>query len=267
MLTFIMNLLDSQNPAQRVEALQALALLEETAVLDRLAALWKTEPDAQVKQVIMWAGKQIHAAKERGYSTTEAIIETFRLNATVDRDEDEEQRKLRLLQSHVNITMAKQDQPSGVENAVNRGARTAISTMALGLPGGLLLRLASKNSFAGPGPAPSYLSDIDYNAAEDPLRDRAERGREPIVPPRPSDTNIAVWVKKLQDPSPDGCISAIKHLSDFNNPASLIPLGKCFAVQTDETVRQTARQIGKTIYYAALYWQQRDSEESAPALE
>src|SRR5207248_6749862 len=87
-------------------------------------------------------------------------------------------------------------------------------------------------------------------------------GKEPIIPPRPSETNIGPWVKRLADPDPKTRKAAIVQLRDFNNPLSLGPLGTRFVKDPDPALRQAAQQTGKNIYFSALYWQDHDPSKA-----
>lgn len=47
----------------RVEALRILAMVEEVRALPAIAEVYRTDPEAGVRQVAHWAGQIIHAAK------------------------------------------------------------------------------------------------------------------------------------------------------------------------------------------------------------
>jgi hypothetical protein len=83
-------------------------------------------------------------------------------------------------------------------------------------------------------------------------------GKQPIIPPRPSDTNINMWLKKLDNADAAVRKQALLQLRDFNNPAALGALGARFAVEADGDLKQLVQQIGKAIYFSALFWQDHD---------
>ena len=73
MLNTLLDQLKSPTSEVRIETLCALAMLEEIDALPALTAMWSTEPNPEVKQVIGWAGTQIHAAQQRGQFARKAL--------------------------------------------------------------------------------------------------------------------------------------------------------------------------------------------------
>jgi len=80
MLTTLLNQLRAATPEARIEALNTVAMLEETDALAVLGEMWKSGPGPEIKQVIDQAGQQIHAARKRGYTTMEGLAEAYRLD-------------------------------------------------------------------------------------------------------------------------------------------------------------------------------------------
>jgi hypothetical protein len=71
----------------------------------------------------------------------------------------------------------------------------------------------------------------------------------------PSDSNISVWVKRLQqDPSVDKRKQAALELKNLNNPLALFPLAKAFLNDSHPEVQQAAEQNGKILYWNILYY-------------
>lgn len=52
----------------RVETLRILAMVEETRALPAIAEVYRNDPEAGVRQVAIWAGQIIYAAKRRTQS-------------------------------------------------------------------------------------------------------------------------------------------------------------------------------------------------------
>jgi hypothetical protein len=65
------------DPRVRVETLRILAMVEETRALAAVAWVYRHDPEPGVREVANWAGRLIHAAQQRGYSTQKAIEEMF----------------------------------------------------------------------------------------------------------------------------------------------------------------------------------------------
>jgi len=136
-LKTLLDQLRDPTPEARIEALCALVMLEETEALPLLTQMWKTEQHPEVRQAIGWAGKQIHAAQQRGYTTIEGMAEAFRVHLVPDQKEIEEQRKMSQIQTNINIQQAKQygsDESGRVIGSALKGAAIA---GALGMVGGL----------------------------------------------------------------------------------------------------------------------------------
>src|SRR5205085_2189618 len=99
--------------------------------------MWKSEQDAQVRQIVAWAGPQIYAAHKRGYSTAEAMAEAYRVDRGPDPKELEEKRLLNQIQTNVNIQQAKQHGGSDEDRAIGNFAKGAAVSSALGMAFGL----------------------------------------------------------------------------------------------------------------------------------
>ncbi len=250
MLGLLLNQLRSAAPQDRIEALCALVMLEETETLGVLADLWKTETHPEVRQAVAWAGKQIQAAKQRGYTTAAAMAEVFRLNRGPDEKDLEEKRLLSQVQTNAHLEQIKQH-GSDVDKRIGQIAKNAAAAGALSMAFGL-----------GPGAAVGMMgSAVSASSNLDSDADKPRIGQEPITPARPSSVNVGTWLKRLVDPDPKARVAAILQLRDFNNPAALGPLGKQFATDASPEVRLAAQQTGKLIYFSALYWQERDTKK------
>jgi hypothetical protein len=251
MLKMLLDQLNAPAHETRIEVLCALVMLEETLALDVLSKMWTTESHPEVKQAISWAGSQINAAKQRGYSTAVEMAQAFRYDlALANEKEQEEQRKLDQLQTNVGIEQLKQyggtEDGRQTGDALRRAATAGLMGAAFGIsPSSTMMNMATPT-----GPTMTTLSDGTTS--------RPQIGKQKIVPPRPTDSNIAMWLKRLTDTDIKMRTGAIIQLRDFNNPTALGPLGMRFATDADPGVRQLAQQTGKMLYFNALYWQEED---------
>ncbi|HLA45769.1 MAG TPA: hypothetical protein VJZ27_20140, partial [Aggregatilineales bacterium] len=74
--------------------------------------------------------------------------------------------------------------------------------------------------------------------------------------PRPSDTNITIWVRRLREgKTPADRARATREFITLNNPAALEALATAFATDPAPEVREAARQAGKELYQGLVYWQ------------
>ncbi len=252
MLKLLLDQLQATAPESRIDALCAFVMLEETQILDLLAKLWSSEQHPEVRQAIGWAGKQISAAQQRGYSTAIAMAQTFRYDLALQNEQEQAEQKLMAqVQNNVAIEKMKQhgnsDEKQQLNSAVKRTATAGVIGAAFGLGAGSILGMASPM-----GPVMTTLSDGTTN--------KPRIGTERIIPPRPTDVDIKLWLKRLNDEDTRMRASAIIQLRDFNNPIALGPLGKRFVSDADPAVRQSAQQTGKMLYFNALYWQEEDKK-------
>jgi hypothetical protein len=248
MLTTLLEQLRGAEPAKRLEALRTLTMLEETEALSVLGEMWKTEQNAEIKQAIGQAGKQIHAARQRGYTTIEGMAAAYRADLGPDEKDIEEKRKLAQIQTGINIENAKvhgNDESRSMSELTMRAATTSAIGMAFGLGAGAMM--------VGLTPPVNTSHNLSDGTTDDPAI-----GKQPIIPPRPSDTNINMWLKKLDNTDTAVRKQALLQLRDFNNPAALGALGTRFAVEPDADLKQLVQQIGKAIYFSTLFWQDHD---------
>jgi hypothetical protein len=244
MLKTLLDQLNATVPEARIEILCALVMLEETAALPTLTAMWSRETHPEVKQCVGWAGKQIHAAQQRGYSTVAAMVEQFRLNRLPDQKEIDEERALRQIQTQVNIEQHKAGH-TGTPSTADMVGKTLRGAALGGALGGLM----------GVGMGAMLSSTMpQVNPFTNDSTPAPKIGDKPIVPPMPSTTAITTWLRKLSDVNAQTRQNALVQLRDFNNPAAIAPLGTVFVRDVDPAVRQAAQFTAKTIYFCAVYW-------------
>src|SRR5581483_316874 len=249
MLTTLLEQLRAAAPEARLQALQTLAMLEETDALSILGEMWKTEQKPELKQAIHQAGQQIHAAKQRGYTTVEGMAAAYRADLSPDEKDIEEKRKLAQIQTSINIEHARKHGGSEESRAMGEFTRRAATTTAIGMAFGL----GAGAMMAGLTPAINTAHNLSDGTTEGP-----GIGKQPIIPPRPSDTNVNLWLKKLDNADAAVRRQALLQLRDLNNPAALNALGARFAIEPEADLRQLIQQIGKDIYFSALFWQDHD---------
>ncbi len=79
--------LQHPDPAVRIEALQVLAMVEETEALPAVGMVYKRDPDPAVREVARWAGRLIWEAQQRGHSTAKVLETTFQPGVSNEREE------------------------------------------------------------------------------------------------------------------------------------------------------------------------------------
>ena len=65
MIAYHLARLNDKNPQVRIESIQELALLEATAALDALEAVYRNDPDPAVRKAAQEAGRALFLKKHR----------------------------------------------------------------------------------------------------------------------------------------------------------------------------------------------------------
>ncbi|MBI5931153.1 MAG: HEAT repeat domain-containing protein [Chloroflexi bacterium] len=228
----------------RLNVVQVLGMVEETRALNVLRDRFAIEPDGSVKTAIQWAGKKIHQASQSGYSTVNEIFRFFGIDREIANLVDpREAELLRRMQTSMDNALIKANQDAAGRK-VGTAAALGIGAALVGGPlmGGMVMAGAM---------APS--ADA-ASSSMGPVRDQLSTQRTP--PPRPSDVNIAVWLKRLrEDPNRDNRKSAAIELANFNNPTALPQLATAMLNDPDLVVRSAAEQYGKVLYWKMIYWE------------
>ncbi|MEP7288993.1 MAG: hypothetical protein ABI947_24835 [Chloroflexota bacterium] len=248
MLKLLEDQLQHSDTQTRLETLYALVMVLETEALDVLAQMSQTEQVPEVKEIIAWAVEQIDAARQQGYSTTLALQTAYPLDPS-DKDSTQDLEKMHKLEEEMAQARLRAHNPdSSVAGALGKTA--LIGALSLAATGGNLLWLHHSSPSAGNRGELAGLKMVQWAMAQE------NKGRKrPLLPPRPADTGIKIWLKKLTASEAPTRLSAVRQLADFNNPAALGPLGWVFAKDTEPEIRQAAQRVGLQIYIAALYWQ------------
>lgn len=225
-------------PAARIETLRVLAMVEETQALSAMRILAEAETDRDVLNTLHWAGDLVARAARNGYSTEVAMAAYYRINQKPNEDEQKEAELLRRMGHELDMDLIQMRNKAAAIRNVGRGLMFG----AIGMMSGPSIQ----STLAGSG-----ADAANMLFAADP---GLEAGKQPIVPPRPTNSNIAVWVKQLHADDAKTRRQAATELLGFNNPAALPHLGYCFALAAEEPVRMEAQRVGKILYFNWYYW-------------
>jgi len=226
---------------QRLNAVIVLGTVDEVDAIPVLVEAFKAEREPDVKQSLAWAGKRLQAARQSGYSTLEAIFKQFRIDRALAEEEDERERRL-MDQMKYKAEM-EHVQRQG-DNLKQNLTNTAVSTALFGFTG----------LMSGMGNAsPSGANFISSNLGDD----RPKHGSQRIMPTRPSEGDIRIYVRRLQEEKdPAKRVSAAQSLARLvNNPAALPDLAAAFIDDVSQAVKDAAQQAAKEIYWNVVYWE------------
>ncbi len=237
--------LQNPQPAIRLDVIRVLGMVEETAALDALRKRLEAEALPELKEAVLWAGRRIHAAAGRGYSTQASIFQHFGIDREIAQAQDDpEADLLRQLDESLQLEMMRR-QRDATQRKTNLAAGALAATAALGAAG-----------LPVPGPSMGSLLQAGAEVASSNLgetRPTIGISRTPAI--RPASTDISLWVKRAQTAPEAGMrITAIQQLREINNPAALPRLAELFISEQDAAVRQAAEAAGKHLYWNAVYW-------------
>ncbi len=248
----LLNGLKADDASARLQAARIIGLLDETLALDALAARYRVETAAEVKAAIAWAGKRVHAARQAGYTTLDAIFKHFHIEYEIENQEDKREADLlRKMQTDLDMQLLRER--SGRAGNIALGA--AIGGVLMG-PQGMLI-----GAMSGLTPGADALSSG--------LEERPQIGKRRVLPTRPGDGDIRLIVRRLlDDPNPDKRRKAAIDLGSIsNNPAALPYLAQAFVEDPIQAVREAAGRAGKLIYWNVVYWEMEQSGEMAREIE
>ena len=228
-------------PIQRLNAVIVLGTVDEVEAIPTLIEVFKNEREPDVRQALTWAGKRLQTVRQSGYTTLEAIIQHFRIDRALAADEAERERRLMEQMKYKAEMEHIQRQEGNIKDTLT-GA--AVSTALFGL-GGLMSSMG--------GPAPSGANFISSNMGSD----RPQHGSQRIMPTRPTDGDIRIYVRRLQEEKdPAKRTTAAQNIARLvNNPAALPDLAAAFIDDPAQTVKDAAQQAAKEIYWNAVYWE------------
>lgn len=232
------NQLQSERGIERVDAAIVIGLVQETQLYDDLAKAFSTEKNAKIKKHLKWAGQRLDRARKANHTTIESIWKVFRLQREVDNHFKTKEDKL--LKSILDSPAVRGDDTPGAGSAA-KAAGTLLGGMAFGpsaVVGGMM---------GGSG-------DVMSSGLGKGIHESMEKRRTP--PTRPSDMNISIQLKRLQNATEaEKQRRLMIDLCSFNNPEALPVIAKVYLISQDETVRQTAEESGKNLYWMVRYWE------------
>ena len=235
------NLNNPQAPV-RIDVARVLSMVEETRALKAIGDRYKVETEAAVRTVLAWAGKQLYAAQQSGYSSLDEVFRMFNVQAEIDNMTSEaEGELLKRLQENLDADLARQQQ-----DAARRRMGGAV---AMGVAGAML-----GGASMGAGMMMDAALNMGGNASSN-LGSRPQVGQQRAPATMPTQTDISAWVKRLREASlPADREKATIELASLNNPAALPFLASAFMSDPSLQVQAAAQRAGKRLYCSALYW-------------
>ena len=235
------NLSNPQAPV-RIDVARVLSMVEETRALKAIGERYKIETDAAVRTVLAWAGKQLYAAQQNGYSTLDEVFRMFNVQAEIDHMTSEaEGELLKRLQENLDADLARQQQDAA--------RRRMSGAVAMGVAGAML-----GGASMGAGMMMDAALNMGGNASSN--LGSAAAGRPAA---RPGDHAHPDGHQRLGQASAEASLPADREkatieLASLNNPAALPFLASAFMSDPSPQVQAAAQRAGKRLYCSALYW-------------
>ena len=232
------NDLNAADHQTRLETVRVIAMVEETHLLAALGKRFKVESEADVREALDRAGRLVAAAKRNGYSTIDEIFRYFGVMRTVQKRSTQEMEQLQRqmdAQLDSDLREIKKDMRGGriVGGAIAAGFGAALGSSTLAAQG-VMPDASSSSNLGGP-------------------RESLSTERTPA--PRPSTSNIDIWVMRLTSGnSTEDRVRAAKELATLNNPAALKPIANKFATEASPTGQQGLQEQGKLLYWNMVYF-------------
>ena len=255
MLEALLEGLNHDQAAVRLDVARVLGMLDETRALDALRRRYRLEPDTDVRAVIGWAGRRIYEAQQAGYDTLNALYRYFNVDRELAQAQDEaEIAMLRQLEQGLDNDLRRQLEDAGKRRMGFTLAASLGGTLLAGPLGGLTAARMAMGSGA-----------LDASSGFDP---RPHIGTQRTPATRPTSDEISVWVRRLRGSlAPAAREQAALELAHLNNPVALPYLAAAFALDPADKVRDAAQRAGKVLYWSALYWAMEQDGSLAAEIE
>jgi hypothetical protein len=234
--------LENPEPAVRLDVVRVLGMLDETHALDALRRRYPVETDPAVRGAITWAGKRIYQAQQAGYSTINELFRFFNIDKEIENTpEADEQELMEKMEDGLHRDLL-EIQERGFKKKVGLAVAAGLGGMVAGGVGTGLTMLAGGMAAGA-------------DRVSSGMEGRSQIGMSRTPPTAPSNTDIAVWVRRLHEgATPEQREQAAIQLSELNNPKALPHLAAAFVGDEAPKVCQAAQRFGKILYWRVVYW-------------
>jgi hypothetical protein len=228
--------LEHEKASIRIAALHMLHMVDEVRALDAISNRVPVEMDAKVEELLKQVGRSLNKLKREGYDTIIAICESFNVYSDVLTYADAEE-----FANIQRITRTSQDnrKERNIDDEVVKAASILITA-----------RLMGPTAVMGAMNSQIKLSSNIGSVAE--TMQKLKR-RTPAT--RPTQEDFSRWLPRLKDPSPEERRQALIQISNRNNPLSLQYFAQVWVIDSEQSVRDMAKRLGKALYWNTVYSQ------------
>lgn len=218
-LQLIQGLYNNDTGVRHQSAL-VIGMVQETSAIGALEQRYREEPDATIKDIVLWAGRRAQQGQRQGFSTIDAIFKHFQINRELASGIDPEEADA--LRHQVSITDT--HSTGGALGGIRLGSMMTAEHLKTG-------NLAGERR-------------LDPKAV---LR---------LPPVKITDTDISLKIKRLMDSSnPRRQKLAALELGDINNPKALPYLARLMYQNqnAEPALMEVVERIGKQLYWNFNY--------------
>ena len=231
--------LENEKVNVRIAALHMLNMVDETRALDAISNRVPMEMDAKVEELLKQIGRSLNKLKREGYDTITAICQYFNVYSDVLSHADAEE-----FANIQRITQKSQDnrKETDINDKVVNTAAILITSRFMGPTAalGAMGQMATQASLSS-----------NMGSVAETMQKLARR--TPAT--RPTQEDFSRWLPRLKDENPEERRQALIQISNRNNPVSLQYFTQVWMTDSDETVRDRAKRLGKMLYWNTVYSQ------------
>ncbi|MEO1286372.1 MAG: hypothetical protein AAFV93_01285 [Chloroflexota bacterium] len=241
-------LLNHPKPQARMVAIHTIKLVDEVRALDAISKRVPMEMDKSVEKSLKAVGRDLLKLRNDGFDTITAICEHFNVYSEVLSYADENDFK------EINRMVASKTDNRKDDDFNDKVVNTASVMIASRVLGAS----ASLGAMVKPMGASSNLEST---------QEKLKKMKRRVRPTIPTNTDVSRWVKLLQSSSEDDRVQALVQMNSSNNPNSLQYMAHAYYADKSERVRETAKRLGRQMYWNVVYHKMEKSGEVKRIME
>lgn len=241
-------LLNYPKPRARLVAIYTIDMVDEVRALDAISARVPMEMESTIEDALKKVGRRLITLKKDGYDTITALCEHFDVYSEIlSYADDEEYSRLQKMVQRTSDNSNGED----INDRMVNMASMAIASRVMGVGG--VMGVSSSST--------GILSDVTQS--KDAVRRQKKRARPTI----PTDTDITRWVKLLKSSDEEERQQALIEMNSSQNPNSLQYMAYAHYQDESPRVRETAKRLGRTLYWNQIYYELEQSGEMKTIIE
>lgn len=229
-------LLRHPKPNIRFLAIHIVNMVDEVRALPAIATQLKQEKAPKIATEFKTIGDRLFKMKKEGYDTVEAICEHFNVYSEVLTYADEEEFK-EIHRMAYQVTDKRKDDDTG--DRIVKAASTIIVSRVLGASAAIGMMTPS----------------VDLSSNMGSVTESMQKQKKRVRPTIPSKQDITRWIKMLKSDNAEDRQQALVQLNSAKNPEGLQYMAHTFATDSEKMVRDTAKRLGKMLYWNNLYYE------------